>query len=147
LVLQNQWPNGVINAWDGKSLVLDEENSTILAASIAAGKKNSDNTFSGVMMGDWGNKDVEDSISKQTGIYGFHHGAMSYAFKEDGTAFLGKDGKGRIYIDGNEATIYSETYNSKNHGIKIDLNDPYIVLSNSYNQETIAKASTNTYPF
>ena len=147
LVLQNQWPNGVINAWDGKSLVLDEENSTILAASIAAGKKNSDNTFSGVMMGDWGNKDVEGSISKQTGIYGFHHGAMSYAFKEDGTAFLGKDGKGRIYIDGNEATIYSETYNSKNHGIKIDLNDPYIVLSNSYNQETIAKASTNTYPF
>ena len=106
-MLQNLWPNGVINAWDGKSLVLDEETSTILAAAISAGKKNSDNTFSGVMLGDWGDKDVEGSILKQTGVYGFHHGAMSYAFKEDGTAFIGKDGKGRIYIDGNDATIYS----------------------------------------
>lgn len=148
LVLQNLWPNGVINAWDGKSLVLDEDNSTIIAASIAAGKKNSeDNTFSGVMIGDWKGKDAEDSITEQTGVYGFHHGAMSYAFKEDGTAFIGKDGRGRIYIDGNDATIYSETYNSKNHGIKIDLNDPYIVLSNSYNEDTIANSSTDTYPF
>lgn len=147
LVLQNQWPNGVINKWDGKSLVLDEANSTILAAALSAGKKNDDNTFSGVMIGDWSNQDVEASITEETGLYGFHHGAMSYAFKEDGTAFIGKDGRGRIHINGNDATIYSETYNSKNHGIKIDLNDPYIVLSNNYNQDTIANSSTNTYPF
>lgn len=131
LVLQNQWPNGVINAWDGKSLVLDEETSTILAAAISAGKKNSeDNTFSGVMIGDWGNKDVEGSISKQTGVYGFHHGAMSYAFKEDGTAFLGKYGKGRIHINGNDATIYSTNWAEQ--GMMIDLNDPYIQLNGTY---------------
>lgn len=144
LVLQNLWPNGVINAWDGKSLVLDEDNSTIIAASIAAGKKNSDdNTFSGVMIGDWEGKDAEESITKQTGIYGFHHGAMSYAFKEDGTAFIGKDGKGRIHINGNNATIYSQTYND-GHGIKIDLNDPYLVIqSNDYK---IIKP-TSSHPF
>lgn len=144
LVLQNLWPNGVINAWDGKSLVLDEDNSTIIAASIAAGKKNSDdNTFSGVMIGDWEGKDAEESITKQTGIYGFHHGAMSYAFKEDGTAFIGKDGKGRIHINGNDATVYSQTYND-GHGIKIDLNDPYLVIqSNDYK---IIKP-TSSHPF
>ena len=123
LVLQNLWPNGVINAWDGKSLVLDEDNSTIIAASIAAGKKNSeDNTFSGVMIGDWKGKDAEDSITEQTGIYGFHHGAMSYAFKEDGTAFIGKSSMARINFDGNNATIYSSGYNQENSaGMMIDL--------------------------
>lgn len=137
LVLQNLWPNGVINAWDGKSLVLDEDNSTIIAASIAAGKKNSeDNTFSGVMIGDWKGKDAEDSITEQTGVYGFHHGAMSYAFKEDGTAFLGKDGKGRININGNDATIYSTDWTVQ--GMMIDLNDPYIQLNGTYNDQNTA---------
>jgi len=28
---------------------------------------------------------------------------MSYALKDDGTAFFGKDGKGRIYFDGTSA--------------------------------------------
>jgi hypothetical protein len=84
----------------------------VIAAAVSAGKKNSDdNTFSGVMIGDWSEKDLDTGkeIANQTGVYGFHHGAMSYAFKEDGTAFLGKDGKGRIYINGNDATIYSAT--------------------------------------
>lgn len=147
LVLQNLWPNGVINAWDGKSLVLDEDNSTIIAASIAAGKKNSeDNTFSGVMIGDWKGKDAEDSITEQTGIYGFHHGAMSYAFKEDGTAFIGKSSMARINFDGSNATIYSSGYNQKNSaGMMIDLYGggvkPYIKLK-SANGNSIMELST-----
>ena len=132
LVLQNLWPNSVINAWDGKSLVLDEDNSTIIAASIAAGKKNSeDNTFSGVMIGDWKGKDAEDSITEQTGIYGFYHGAMSYAFKEDGTAFIGKSSMARINFDGSNATIYSSGYNTTSGGMMINLynnGEPYISL-------------------
>lgn len=131
-VCQNKWPSTVINKWDGKSLQLDEENSAVIAAAVSAGRKNSDNTFSGVMMGDWSDSDLDTdpSISKQTGLYGFHHGAMSYAFKEDGTAFLGKDGKGRINIDGNDATIYSTNW--KTQGMMIDLNDPYIQLNGTY---------------
>ena len=147
LVLQNLWPNGVINAWDGKSLVLDEETSTILAAAISAGKKNSDNTFSGVMLGDWGDKDVEGSISKQTGVYGFHHGAMSYAFKEDGTAFIGKSSMARINFDGNESTIYSAGYKdtvTNPGGMMIDLyNDgkPFIELKSAVDKETGKQSS------
>lgn len=123
LVLQNQWPNGVINAWDGESLKLDYETQTVLAAAISAGKKNSeDNTFSGVMMGDWGAQDVAGEIASQTGLYGFHHGAMSYAFKEDGTAFIGKSSMARINFDGSNATIYSSGYNQLGSaGMMIDL--------------------------
>jgi hypothetical protein len=32
---------------------------------------------------------------------------MSYAFTEDGTGFIGKDGMGRILFDGNKSTIKS----------------------------------------
>jgi hypothetical protein len=32
---------------------------------------------------------------------------MSYALKEDGTAFIGKSGSGRILFDGNKGTIAS----------------------------------------
>jgi hypothetical protein len=45
-------------------LILDEANNQIITASLAAGKKNDDNTFSGVMMGDWGEADAEDAITK-----------------------------------------------------------------------------------
>lgn len=133
LVLQNQWPNGVINQWDGESLVMDHETQTILAAAISAGKKNSDNTFSGVMMGDWGDQDVENSLS-QTGLYGFYHGAMSYAFKEDGTAFIGKSSMARINFDGSNATIYSSGYNTSSGGMMINLYNggkPFIELKSA----------------
>jgi len=35
---------------------------------------------------------------------------MSYAFKEDGTAFIGPAGKGRIQFDGNKGIIASSGY-------------------------------------
>jgi len=40
------------------------------------------------------------AVTKNTGVYGFNRGAMSYAFKDDGTGFIGKDGSGRIFFDG-----------------------------------------------
>ena len=49
---------------------------------------------------------------------------MSYAFKEDGTAFIGKAGRGRIELDGNYGTIKSSSWTRENPiGMKIDLDD------------------------
>jgi hypothetical protein len=62
------------------------------------------------MMGDWrGNDsvDVEGAISEHTGIYGFQKGAASFGFRDDGTAFIGKPGAGRLEFDGNKSTIES----------------------------------------
>lgn len=125
LVLQNKYPSSMINKWDGKSLVLNEASGSILASQIAAGKKNDDNTFSGVLMGDWspnGESISDNSISGQTGVYGFHQGEQSFALKEDGTAFFGKDGKGRIILDGNECLLKSATYDIPNgNGMLLNL--------------------------
>lgn len=124
--MQNNYPSRALNEWDGKEIKIDYDNGTIIAPAIAAGKKNADNTFSGVMLGDWSANDVEGELKQQTGIYGFEHGAMSYAFKEDGSAFIGKSGFARIKFDGNESTIASESYTSGSYGMMIDLDDGFI---------------------
>ena len=121
---QNDYGSTTLNQWNGKGIQIDEENGTIVSRGIASGKKESDNTFTGVVIGDWGaTDDAHESMTGQTGVYGFDHGAMAYAFKDDGTAFIGKSGKGRIIFDGNESTITSENFNSTGSGIKIDLDD------------------------
>ena len=126
LVLQNKYPSRIVNKWDGKSIVMDEESGIILNTALASGRKESDNTFSGVMLGDWSgsggvNNASDKSLTDCTGIYGFNHGAMAYAFKDDGTAFIGKYGRGRIEFDGNSGTIGDATGN-----MTIDLDDGQI---------------------
>ncbi len=105
LILRNQYPSRVINKWDGKSLELNDDEGYILSNAIAAGKKDEGNTFTGVMIGDWSGTIGDSSISSTTGVYGFHQGAMAYAFKDDGTAFIGKDGSGRIEFNGTSSII------------------------------------------
>lgn len=122
LVFLNQWSSGTVNKWDGKTLEINKTDGYILGSAIAVGKKNGVNSFSGVMLGDWSKTNNEaDEIAKQTGIYGFHEGAMSYAFKEDGTAFIGKYGDGRINFNGNDSLIYSANYKNYNRGMMINL--------------------------
>lgn len=122
LVLQNKYPSRVINKWDGKTLTIDNDNGLILSTAIAAGKKNPDNTFSGVMLGDWSNTPSTSDLRAQTGIYGFHNGEMSYAFKEDGTAFIGTSSNGgRIEFNGNKGLIKSANYDTIHQGMEINL--------------------------
>lgn len=145
LVLQNKYPSTVVNQWDGAIPTINTEEGYILTPVIAAGKKNDDNTFSGVMIGDMGKLKTDSELSRQTGIYGFHEGAVSYAFKEDGTAYIGKSGKGRIHFDGNESTIKSANYGETNNGGKgmlIDFDDGIIHLRQSGKSKNV-----NSLPF
>ena len=163
LVLRNNYPSRVINKWDGKTLTIDKEMGTILSTSIAAGKKETDNTFTGVMLGDWSSTSSDASLTKNTGVYGFHHGAMSYAFKDDGTGFIGKDAVGRIEFDGNEAVISSANYQENVRGMQIDFNgkatidddgditgynNPYIKMYGGGGKIILdTKATSTGYPF
>lgn len=106
LVTKNAYPSTTMNKWNGKDISIDNDKGKIVAPAISAGRKEADNTFSGIMMGDW----QDESFVSQTGLYGFDHGDMAYSFKQDGTAFIGKSGKGRINFDGNEGTITSGNY-------------------------------------
>ena len=52
LLLTNRFEYAAINGWDGTSIKLDEENDTILAPMAGFGKKEEDNSFTGVVLGD-----------------------------------------------------------------------------------------------
>lgn len=150
LVIRNKYPSRVINKWDGKTLTMDEENGTILATAMAVGRKEDDNTFTGVMLGDWTQETVDDSLSKATGIYGFHQGAMCYALMDNGTAFLGKNSVGRINLDGNEATIKSSNYQEPNgqdfgSGMCIDFNGGTVITADPDDPDNFI--TSNNSPF
>ena len=134
-ILQNRFGSTTLNKWNGK-FKMDEDNGTIFGSMFGAGKKNDDNSFSGVLMGDVKAKGGFSVNEIQTGIYGFHEGAASFGFNTNGTAFLGKTGKGRITFDGNNGYIASAqwdgTFNFEgvaktgSKGMLIDLNNGHI---------------------
>ena len=129
LVYENNYPSATLNKWNGKDIEIDKESGTITASGFAAGKKERDNSFTGVVIGDWSRTAAETSITKNTGIYGFNHGAMSYAFKDDGTGFIGKDTRGRIYFEGDKSQIYSSNWRgNKELGLLLDIDDGYLKL-------------------
>lgn len=109
----------LLNSWDG-NLTMDEENGTILSAMMGAGKKDSQNRFHGVLMGDVSKADNRQS---DIGLFGYHEGQQSFGFNIDGTAFIGKNTKGQILMDGNSGRIQSLSYKQDKTGMLIDLDD------------------------
>lgn len=108
-VYRDAYPSPTLNKWDGK-LIIDNDNNTILVQGISAGRKEEDNTFSGVMFGDW----TKDSVATPlTGIYGFNHGQMTYALQDNGSAFFGND-NGRISLNSdNSINLLVEENNNR----------------------------------
>jgi hypothetical protein len=96
----------MLNSWDGK-LTIDKNNGTILSTMLGAGRKNDDNQYSGVLIGDiQGGSGLKDT-EHLTGVYGFQNGIMTYGLRENGTAFFGPYGNGRIEFDGTSGIIKS----------------------------------------
>ena len=131
---QNRYPTSIINDWNGK-LQINEKGNAILAAKVVAGKKDNDNTFTGVMMGDWSDSDTENVIKRNTGIYGFQQGAATFGFKDNGTAFIGEAGRGRLEFDGSKSTISSNLMAQEKGGMLLDFDDGLIELVQSFNPE------------
>ena len=102
LILQNKYFSSSINKWDG-SVQIDKEGGFIGSNKIAAGRKETDNTFTGVILGEYGTNSNELDV----GLYGFSKGKATFGFKEDGTAFIGESGAGRIDFNGKGGIIQS----------------------------------------
>ena len=133
LIMQSQYDFAMLNEWDG-NLTINEENGTILSTMLGAGRKNDNNTFSGVLIGDVKEGTGLYEAETLTGVYGIHEGVSSFALRENGTATFGKAGLGQIHIDGNESTIKSSSRNVNNGtGMLIDLNDGIIDIKESEN--------------
>lgn len=140
---QNRYPSPMLNSWDN-SLTIDKNNGTILSQVVGAGRT-TNQKFSGILMGEIDKVSNEDNHSGY-GLYGFHEGAQSFGFNVDGTAFLGKSGRGRIFFDGNSGTIESASYQSLNGsaGMKIDLDDGFIHMRGAEKNNDNAYKSTQS---
>lgn len=125
---------------------IDGDNAIIYSPRILAGKYEDADAgqkiFTGVALGDYSGKDSDASM-RLTGIYGFNKGTQIYAFKEDGTAFIGS-GNGRINFDGTNATLYNSNYES-NQGMLIDLDGSDIFCKNGDYQAYFGAGDSN-YP-
>ena len=123
LITLNPYDNSILNEWDGK-LKIDEENNYILASMMGAGWKDKENHFTGAIMGvvDDITQNTTQKLPSNTGLFGFESGVGAFAFKADGTAYIGKAGTARINFDGNAGTIENAGYgNASSGGMHIDL--------------------------
>ena len=89
---------------------------------LGAGKKETDNTFSGVLMGNV-TKGAKDT-SAGLGLFGYQSGIQSFGINIDGTAFIGKSSTAQLKFNGNEGILQNAGYKDGT-GINITMNgDP-----------------------
>lgn len=124
----NTYGNEAINGWDGQSIELAPNGGTVLAPQIGAGTKN-DGKFSGVVMG-------KDSSLGTTGLFGYQNGVNTFGLTEEGKAYFGKTGKGRIEFDGDATTI---------KGVSQNKNMTLTLTADNDTDNAIEVANANTF--
>lgn len=97
----------LFNEWNGK-MTIDEEKGYVLSSLLGAGKKDAENKYSGVVMG---TLSTLGGQTPETGLLGFDKGIQSFGFLNNGKAFIGKPGVGRINFDGENGYIMSQNFN------------------------------------
>lgn len=126
----NKYGLAALNGWDGNSIQVDSTGGFILAPQMGAGRKESDNSFTGMFLGE-----VKESSysNKEVGIFGYNHGQRSiFLNAETGSAAFGIANQGQIIIDPTDgrATIRSGNYINGSSGMEIDLTAPSIKYGN-----------------
>ena len=133
----NTFGNEAINGWDGTKLEIDKEKGKyIFAPQIGAGEKDSQNKFTGVVMG-------KDSSQEKIGLYGYAEGINTFGLKADGTAYFGAESTGRITIDGKNAVIYGGKSRGENNSMVLRLYDEYVAASSDTRAIEIKKDSSD----
>lgn len=134
LMLYNRYELSDINDWDGNRIYTGEKEEFLYAPQIGAGRKETDNSFTGMIMG---NRKVSDKPI-ETGLFGYSNGIQSFFLNaEDGSATFGRADNGQIIIDPSktEAKIYGGNYEEKDEenngsGMLINLTTPEIRWGN-----------------
>lgn len=110
--LLNKYGMANINEWDGNSVQIDNEGGFILAPQMGAGHKESDNSFTGVLMGE---TRLPSKQTPQTGLLGYNAGTRTFFLNsKNGSASFGRSDQGQIVIDPStsqrKAMIYSGNF-------------------------------------
>lgn len=129
----NRFGQEALNGWDGNSIQLDEEGGHIYSPQVGAGIKDSNNKFTGVLMG----KVQEHSNSTElVGLLGYSEGVRSiFLDSKTGRAEFGVAGGGQIILDPRDKTakIYSSDYSTiDKKGMLIDFTTPEIKFGSGY---------------
>ena len=135
----NRYNHRALNDWDGNSINLDKDNNqTILAPQIGAGKKNTDNSFTGIFMGQVLTHPTseEEQSTTETGLFGYNSGQRSiFLDAKTGKAEFGTNNSGKLIIDPTDSTakIQSNNYKynpgeSDGKGMMIDFTTPQILF-------------------
>lgn len=106
-LLLNRFGNSAINDWNGNSVQIDEEGGTILSPQVGAGTKDSNNRFTGMVMG--AAKEA-NATKAAVGMFGYDRGQRTlFLNAENGAAIFGKLGSGQMTIDPTQdrALLYS----------------------------------------
>lgn len=127
-ITQNYWGNPLLNKWNG-NLIINEKDNYILSAMMGAGIKHDNNSFSGVLMGRVGNDN-----GSEIGLFGYQQGAQSFGFRDDGTAFIGLPGKGRVeFNESGYGSIEGENGNY-HYLLQADITKNPLVIGNKDNE-------------
>ena len=110
--LLNKYGMANINEWDGNSVQIDNEGGFILSPQMGAGHKESDNSFTGVLMGE---TRLPSKQTPQTGLLGYNAGNRTFFLNsKNGSALFGRSDQGQIVIDPSanqrKAMIYSGNF-------------------------------------
>lgn len=144
----NRYGLSHLNAWDGNKT--EVEDGFILSPQVGAGKKNTQNQFTGVLMGEV--KSKQDIDKTDTGLFAYDKGVRTvFIDAETGKAEFGKEDSGKITIDPSKkvnskdaALLYSGNYDlpegdnitldvktyEPGEGMIIDLSTPQIGFGN-----------------
>lgn len=143
----NRYGLSALNGWDGNSIQASAEGGFILSPQVGAGRKEEDNSFTGLVLGEV--KEGSNS-KKNVGLFGYNKGQRSiFLDAESGTAAFGVADQGQVIIDPTEgrALIRSGNYVQNKSGMAIDLTTPEIIYGNgnfSVNKDGELNAAVGT---
>lgn len=133
-----------LNAWDGNSVVVNEDDEYILAPQIGAGQKDSKNQFTGILMGSRVRRDG-NSVQTNVGLFGYKDGLQSiFLDAEDGSAHFGTP---NTNPDAPKTSGMVEFYPGNNSQKHSHVGNWYIGQQSLYNISEREYDGTNNNPF
>lgn len=122
LIMQSQYDYATLNEWSGSTKIDDN---FIMSSMLGVGRKDGDNTFSGIIIGDIEDLENKSADEKRTGfgLYGLTQGAITFSLTDKGIVTFGDTNDpdtGHVILSKTENLI-----NSANGNYYLDINKGY----------------------
>ena len=113
----NRYGHSHLNDWDGTSIKINNEEGYILTPQVGAGRKEADNTFTGMVMGEVKGGSGATAQDK-VGLMGYGHGVQTmFLDAESGSAYFGKANEISIEPNGRDTKVKLGVWNLDNEAI------------------------------